>query len=93
MQYILLYIPHIQNLVKVTKGGGVSHKNTKYIQLVKYKDVIRISHRAVKCYTKFIMYFLIIFFSLPKIVPSHSMGLLCFIYLFITQIPLILLIT
>jgi len=34
-----------------------SHKNTKYTELVKYKDVIKISHRVLKWCIISIMYF------------------------------------
>ena len=52
-----------------------SHKNTKYTELVKYKDVTKISHRVLKWYIISIKYFVIIFFSLPKIVPLETVGL------------------
>ena len=33
------YIPHIQNLVRVTTGCAVSHKNRQYAELVQYKKM------------------------------------------------------
>ena len=49
--------------------------NTKYTELVEYKDVIKISHRVLQWYITSIMYFIITFFPLPKIVPPDLMGL------------------
>jgi hypothetical protein len=39
---ILLYILWIQNLVNVTLGCEISHKYTKYTEVAKYKNTIRI---------------------------------------------------
>jgi hypothetical protein len=33
------YAPCIHNSVRVTEGYGVSHKNTKYRELIKYNNV------------------------------------------------------
>jgi len=43
---ILLYILWIQNLVNVTMGCEISHKNTKYIEVIKYTNTIRILHKT-----------------------------------------------
>jgi len=44
--HILLYILWIQNLVNVTMGCEISHKNTKYTEVVKYTNTKRISHKT-----------------------------------------------
>jgi hypothetical protein len=43
---MLLYILWIQNLVNVTMGCEISHKNTKYTEVVKYTNTIRISNKT-----------------------------------------------
>jgi hypothetical protein len=49
--YILIYIPHIQKLVRMTIGCKISYKNTK-IQINTIRNIIKISHKVYKCYAK-----------------------------------------
>lgn len=41
IEYVLLYIPWVQNLVKLTTEGGIKViKNTEYTELIQYKVII-----------------------------------------------------
>lgn len=43
-------------LVKVTQDVEDVMHNTRYTHLAKYKNIIRISHKILKCYTNSITY-------------------------------------
>jgi len=57
IHYIITVICSIgPTLAKVTQDVEDVMHNTKYTHLVNYKNIIRISHKILKCYTNSIIY-------------------------------------
>jgi hypothetical protein len=40
------------NVVRMTVGYVVSHKNSKFMELTQYKNIIHIIHTVFRCYNK-----------------------------------------